>query len=123
MKKTELIGPDGRRCIVNYRSTEFWDFLASYCEDSPTVQRAIPGLRLRWAVGLFAVDAHVGGISRAQFGRAVGRHPGHAGREIDGGSPSQSARQLFAQNFRSEITYDGVDEDGIDQAGDWGDSD
>lgn len=105
MKQIRLIGPDERSEIVG-QTEAFWDWLFSYCEEAGRECR-IAGLRWRWAFGLFAVDPHVGGISRAQFGRAIGRHPGHAGREIDGDTPGSNARDLMAANFRMEEVADG----------------
>lgn len=110
MRRVMLVGPDGRSCEINHAAPQFWDWLLSYCEESRSAS-VIAGLRWRWVVGLFAVDPHVGGISRAQFGRAVGRHPGHAGREIDGDSPSLSAQALIAANFKTEIKDDGIDDE------------
>ena len=113
MRSIEMIGPDNRRCRVDPKSTAFWDWIYSYTEDAAK-SCAIPGLRFRWAVGVFATDPHVGGISRAQFGRAVGRHPGHAGREIDGQGPQANAKGLLATHFRTEV----IEDDGFETIAD-----
>ncbi len=111
-------GHDGDSQMLDVHDGAFWMWFYSYTEDAQTA-RSIRGFRLKWAVGIFATDPLIGGLLLSQYGRGIGRHPGHAGREIgDTERPrAGTARYILRTEFTTEL-LDGstrtTDRDGED---------